>query len=625
MFFVFVFTAGGLDITRGEVAHVFWWLSGGSLAVRGWTFPETLVALQSRTRGRSKSHSAQDSTWLTVEQMNLSWRTTSAIPSLRRLGFLKLNWVPLRDGRHPRGVTYWTWLDTLDDLGALMVPCRRGLVFIAIKLAADTNLPASDVLMVPQRRGLVFIVLKSAGSTHPDSHEPINALMVPCCRGLVFIALKSADSMHPDSYELIPQIGRVDSIHYQGRLICLSAALMVPRRPCLAASSSSPSKASQLHRLPVTLSLFRAVAVSSSRDVAKFSRAHSGAPLRRPPARGAPALHSPRHPSTRSSALPLPDTTGQAVSNLKEVHDPRTIVWSDVDAFCLAPLVSLTTAYVSTGELEEFSLYAPLPRSFTRTLEFLPPTKRAQVFAVADAVLNVWIRPHDTNLREGFVGSLRSTSAPPTPRQASGRWCSDQQVEQTRPYFRILVAALLPTLLVSPPAFLVQLLLAVAHSSSSSLSSSSSFAGNPTVLGKSWMARRQCRRAYKCFRGIFGGMQLLPDDIIDQPPSPSDKPGLFYDFVILNNNDDNNDDNTEVVKFGRTAHPTKRPRLESLIHEHLKRAGAWLGPSKCGFCPVYHLEKYDYRRCGGRDAVVEVVETYLRRLRWAIVRYDMSA
>ncbi|KAJ7615808.1 hypothetical protein B0H17DRAFT_1299626 [Mycena rosella] len=137
----------------------------------------------------------------------------------------------------------------------------------------------------------------------------------------------------------------------------------------------------------------------------------------------------------------------------------------------------------------------------------------------------------------------------------------------------------------------------------------------------------------------------------DQPPSPLDKPGSFYDFVILddNNNNNNNNNNVEVVKFGRTAHPTKCPwqwarqckgqhqhwqyrwevlfaakfvstwRLESLIHEHFKHAGAWLGPSKCGFCPVSHLEKYNYRRCGGRDAVVEVVETYLRRLRWVIV------
>ncbi|KAJ7615799.1 hypothetical protein B0H17DRAFT_1152771, partial [Mycena rosella] len=142
-------------------------------------------------------------------------------------------------------------------------------------------------------------------------------------------------------------------------------------------------------------------------------------------------------------------------------------------------------------------------------------------------------------------------------------------------------------------------------------------------------------------------LELLPDDIIDQPPSPSDKPGSFYDFVILDDNDNNDD--AEVVKFGRTAHPTKRPRqwvrqykgqhqhwqyhwevpfavkfistwrLESLIHEHFKRAGAWLGPSKCGFCPVSHLDKYDYCRCGRRDAMVEVVETYLRRLSCVIV------
>ncbi|KAJ7688541.1 hypothetical protein B0H17DRAFT_1135514 [Mycena rosella] len=148
-------------------------------------------------------------------------------------------------------------------------------------------------------------------------------------------------------------------------------------------------------------------------------------------------------------------------------------------------------------------------------------------------------------------------------------------------------------------------------------------------------------------------MKLLPDDIIDKPLSLSDKPGDFYDFLIP-------DDNAKVVKFGRMAYPARRRQqwarqcrgqpqrwqyrwevpftaklgasisfyfpsscnssVESLIHEHFKRAGAWLGPSKCEFCPVSHCEKYEYRRCGGRDTVIEVVEAYLRRLGWLYYR-----
>ncbi|KAJ7634025.1 hypothetical protein B0H17DRAFT_1149777 [Mycena rosella] len=54
-------------------------------------------------------------------------------------------------------------------------------------------------------------------------------------------------------------------------------------------------------------------------------------------------------------------------------------------------------------------------------------------------------------------------------------------------------------------------------------------------------------------------MQLLPDGIIDKPPSPSDKPGFFYEFLILEDDEDEDED-TDVVKLGRAVHPLKRRR-----------------------------------------------------------------
>ncbi|KAJ7688123.1 hypothetical protein B0H17DRAFT_1203132 [Mycena rosella] len=392
-----------------------------------------------------------------------------------------------------------------------MVPRRRGLVFI--ELAADRRSHGSATLRARLHRPQIGRVDTPRLSR---AHTASNALMVLCRRGLVSIALKSADSMYPDSYELILPA------HYQGRLICLSAALMVPCRRCLAASSSLPSTASQLY--------------------------------------------------TASDALIVPRRRCLVVARCSQI---------------------LTGPYTS----------------WFRALAASPPTKCAQVFAVADAVLNVWIRPHDTNLWEGFVGSLRSTSGLQRldrPAYAPQQALPPCDLCSLLSFLIVLVAALLPTLLVSPPAFLV-----------------------PAFLVQLLLLLLLLAALLFLFSRHFW-RDVTPTRQYHQPTA-----------VAIGQ--------TGVVKFGHTAHPTKRPRqwarqckgqhqhwqyrwevpfaakFESLIHEHFKRAGAWLGPSKCEFCPVSHLETYDYRRCGGRDAMFEVVETYLRRLRWAIVRYDMSA
>ncbi|KAJ7708380.1 hypothetical protein B0H17DRAFT_1191823 [Mycena rosella] len=143
---------------------------------------------------------------------------------------------------------------------------------------------------------------------------------------------------------------------------------------------------------------------------------------------------------------------------------------------------------------------------------------------------------------------------------------------------------------------------------------------------------------------MSGGIQLLPDHIIDEPPSPSDKRGFLYEFVILDNDDD------DVVKYGRSNNPLRRRRewahqckgqdqhwrycwevpfaakFEKLIHEHFKRAGAWLGPSPCSCCPVTHREKFDLEQCGGMEAVIRVIEAYLHRLGWPVhLRNKFSA
>ncbi|KAJ7687016.1 hypothetical protein B0H17DRAFT_1203865 [Mycena rosella] len=141
---------------------------------------------------------------------------------------------------------------------------------------------------------------------------------------------------------------------------------------------------------------------------------------------------------------------------------------------------------------------------------------------------------------------------------------------------------------------------------------------------------------------MSGGIQLLPDHIIDEPPSPLDKRRFLYEFVIFDDDDD------DVVKYGRSNNPLRRrqewvrqckgqdqhwrycwevpfaAKFEKLIHEHFKCAGAWLGPSPCSCCPVTHREKFDLEQCGGMEAVIRVIEAYLHRLGWPVRRYEIT-
>ncbi|KAJ7681688.1 hypothetical protein B0H17DRAFT_1138285 [Mycena rosella] len=65
-------------------------------------------------------------------------------------------------------------------------------------------------------------------------------------------------------------------------------------------------------------------------------------------------------------------------------------------------------------------------------------------------------------------------------------------------------------------------------------------------------------------------------------------------------------------------------KFEALIHLHFKLAGAWVGPVQCDFCPVKHQEKFDYEACGGKRGIERVVEYYLGKLGWLIVKYKMG-
>ena len=57
------------------------------------------------------------------------------------------------------------------------------------------------------------------------------------------------------------------------------------------------------------------------------------------------------------------------------------------------------------------------------------------------------------------------------------------------------------------------------------------------------------------------------------------------------------------------------------MHEHFKTVErAWLLPEECEACSTRHCEKFDERLCGGVTRVVQVVEDYLRRLGWPVVR-----
>ncbi|KAJ7655442.1 hypothetical protein B0H17DRAFT_1146433 [Mycena rosella] len=63
---------------------------------------------------------------------------------------------------------------------------------------------------------------------------------------------------------------------------------------------------------------------------------------------------------------------------------------------------------------------------------------------------------------------------------------------------------------------------------------------------------------------------------------------------------------------------------EALIHLHFKLAGAWVGPVQCDFCPVKHQEKFDYEACGGKRGIERVVEYYLGKLGWPIVKFHFT-
>ncbi|KAJ6535579.1 hypothetical protein B0H19DRAFT_1271320 [Mycena capillaripes] len=130
----------------------------------------------------------------------------------------------------------------------------------------------------------------------------------------------------------------------------------------------------------------------------------------------------------------------------------------------------------------------------------------------------------------------------------------------------------------------------------------------------------------------------LPSAVINKPPSASDKPGAFYDFELPQEG---------ATKLGRSNAPRRRQKewarkcrgqqqvwrgywivpyaakFEALIHAHFKRAGAWISPTPCQYCGVKHLEKYSKRVCGGWTEIVKVVEYYLRRLGWPVIRVDM--
>ncbi|KAJ7437495.1 hypothetical protein B0H11DRAFT_1935961 [Mycena galericulata] len=124
------------------------------------------------------------------------------------------------------------------------------------------------------------------------------------------------------------------------------------------------------------------------------------------------------------------------------------------------------------------------------------------------------------------------------------------------------------------------------------------------------------------------------EDAILAPPSASDGPGAFYGFRIK-----------KIFKLGRAKEPRKRQgqwarqcrgerhhwlpyywevpfykKFEKIIHLHYKATGAWLAPHRCRFCSVRHQEKFGLKACGGVRGLVGVVEHYLGRLNWPVIR-----
>ena len=150
---------------------------------------------------------------------------------------------------------------------------------------------------------------------------------------------------------------------------------------------------------------------------------------------------------------------------------------------------------------------------------------------------------------------------------------------------------------------------------------------------------------------------------IAMQPSPSDKSGTVYIFGIpaLQPNLAPRPDRVDTIKIGRTNNVPRRKREwarkcsgqvqdwrigwevpfaakfgaslcshrgrgliacpEKIIHMHYKTVeSAWLVPEVCDACPTRHCEKFDEDLCGDWEAVVRVVEGYLRRLGWAVKR-----
>ncbi|KAJ7438352.1 hypothetical protein FB451DRAFT_1192669, partial [Mycena latifolia] len=154
---------------------------------------------------------------------------------------------------------------------------------------------------------------------------------------------------------------------------------------------------------------------------------------------------------------------------------------------------------------------------------------------------------------------------------------------------------------------------------------------------------------------LLGSVMVHPliEAAIARKASASDKPGKIYGFKIpwyqphrpkCRRRRSRRAIPRLEVKIGRAKCPTKRrkqwlrkckgqrqewmfywevpeaAKFEALIHLHFKMAGAWIPPSECDFCGVRHQEKFDYVACGGRTGIVRVVEYYLGRLGWPVIR-----
>ncbi|KAJ7719888.1 hypothetical protein DFH07DRAFT_972792 [Mycena maculata] len=135
------------------------------------------------------------------------------------------------------------------------------------------------------------------------------------------------------------------------------------------------------------------------------------------------------------------------------------------------------------------------------------------------------------------------------------------------------------------------------------------------------------------------------EDAVLAPPSASDCRGAFYGFRIAKMRA-----TPAIVKLGRAKEPRKRraqwahqcrgerhrwltyywevpfyKKFEKIIHCHYKAAGAWVVPDRCRFCTVRHQEKFGLKACGGVRGLVRVVEYYLGRLNWPVIRDACNA